>query len=80
MTLKEEKEANEFALCLLMPEDFIKQELKKLLNGKKVVSKRFQDIKNISESYIVDKMAEKFKVPEAAMRTRLYNLGYITVL
>lgn len=69
MTQKEEIEANQFAMELLMPKSFIKSEIRKIRN------KGF-----INRERLIEKMAKKFKVGEEAMAGRLYNLGYIMQL
>jgi len=68
MNLKEEAEANAFAMSLLMPEILIKRELEKIVTVQR------------KEDEIVSKMASRFAVTETAMRSRLFDLGYITML
>ena len=61
-----EKEANRFAMELLMPEYLIKKEFKK-----------YSHI--IDFQKIISKMAEIFEVEEYIMTIRLFNLGYFAI-
>lgn len=59
----EEAEANYFAMCLLMPEDFVRRELKKFEGG--------FDIANDAH---VKQLAKTFQVPASLMAMRLGQL------
>lgn len=59
---EQEREANVFAMNLLMPENLLKRELK-LYHGR-------------DWEFIVKKVARKFQVSEAMMTARLTQLGY----
>lgn len=63
--LPKEKEANQFAAAILMPE------------GK--VRELYTSINNlgVSESYIIEWLSERFSVSKPAMKFRLRNLGLI---
>lgn len=61
----EESEANQFAMCLLMPEEFVRAEVAKmggisLTNDRKIKA-----------------LADKFKVPASSMALRLEQLRKI---
>lgn len=56
-----DREANEFALCLLMPEKLIRENARPSENG----AFTFEEI---------ERLANLFKVPEAAMTLRLKDL------
>ena len=58
----EEKEANLFAMCLLMPEDFVKVEIKKI-----------KDFDLCSDEHM-KKLAQKFRVPQSLMAIRVGQL------
>lgn len=64
--LKQEEEANSFALELLIPRGMILECLEKYRNK----------YKNNEE--LIQKLSQTFKVSEIAMRTRLLNLGILT--
>ncbi|MBB3701251.1 ImmA/IrrE family metallo-endopeptidase [Flammeovirga yaeyamensis] len=62
---RKEREANSFAAAILMPEQFIENEIEKI------------ELNNIqSVEAIVKSLAKTFKVSEVAMTYRLVNLGY----
>ena len=63
---QEDEEANYFAMCLLMPADFVEAEIKKcgLID---LTDERSPGLK---------KLARKFGVSEALMTIRLGQLGY----
>lgn len=68
-----ESEANDFAARLLMPEEFI------LSEGKKVIE-NFKNVYNqerIPQDYFISNMAQIFNVSVQAMTYRLKNLGII---
>lgn len=58
----QEKEANHFAACLLMPKELLMADVK--------------DVKNSKEDKIIKNLASKYKVSEQAMSFRLANLGF----
>jgi len=60
--IKKEREANAFAASLLMPNHFIRQEIKNAPDNDKD---------------IVSYLAKKFRVSEQAMNFRLANLGFV---
>lgn len=64
---KEEIEANQFALELLMPREMILTHANKYKNEKRLSDKQF-----------LVKMCKTFQVTEIAMITRLLNLGILT--
>ncbi len=64
----QEIEANNFAAALLMPRDFVVQELKS----------RLDKAPKIQRSNLLDEMASRFKVSPQAMEFRLVNLGLIS--
>ena len=66
-TIKEEQEANAFALELLMPKHMILEYCDKYKNQKQLSDKEF-----------LNRMCKKFQVSEIAMKTRLLNLGILT--
>jgi len=66
----QEYEANNFAAQLLMPDDLIVEE------GKKIALK-LKEKGNIDINEFISKMAQKFEVSKQAMRYRLKNLGII---
>lgn len=61
----QEAEANYFAICLLMPRQWVHTELDKLLDLNK----------NMPEDEIVQRMAKRFQVSEVMMTMRLVELG-----
>ncbi|MGG7058275.1 ImmA/IrrE family metallo-endopeptidase [Clostridium tertium] len=63
--LPKEKEANQFAAAILMPQEKVKE--------------LYNSIKNlgVSESFIIEWLSEKFFVSKPAMKFRLKNLGLI---
>lgn len=63
--LRQEQEANTFAASLLMPKEFIFRELNK------------EDIRNLSESELIEKLALIFEVSVPAMTFRLSNLSIL---
>ncbi|MCH7535152.1 MAG: ImmA/IrrE family metallo-endopeptidase [Bacteroidetes bacterium] len=64
---KREREANAFAAALLMPENFIRDELTKLDQGDDA----------LTDEQTIKSLAKKFQVSEIAMTYRLINLNYI---
>jgi len=58
-----EIEANQFAAALLMPPDFLKEDIKRFV-GKDVL-------------FAIRKLAKKYKVSEQAMSIRLSSLRYV---
>lgn len=66
MTLKEEAEANAFALELLIPKHFL---LKWLQNNKD---------KKYSDKVLIERLCKDFQVTETTMKIRLLNLGILT--
>lgn len=67
-TPKQEKEANLFAMCLLMPEELLRPEFEK-------VSKKTND-----EDAIIFKLARMFDVPIFAMTERLRMLNLLKII
>lgn len=67
MTLKEEQEANVFALELLMPTHMILEYVNKYKNRQKLSDKR-----------CISELCKTFQVSEIVMKTRLVNLGILT--
>lgn len=65
--LKQEAEANYFAICLLMPRHWVHTELDKLL------ASGITD-----DQVVVQQMARKFGVSETMMTMRLVELGRLT--
>jgi Zn-dependent peptidase ImmA (M78 family) len=63
---RQDKEANYFARCLLMPEEFLRSEIEKLKNGK---------VRTTED--MIKKLAKIFKVPEYQMTIRLTELKII---
>ena len=63
---KMDKEANYFARCLLMPEQFIKKAIHKIKD-------------ETSEEELVKMLAKKFKVTEYQMTVRLIELKIVLV-
>lgn len=61
--IKQEQEANYFALCILMPKDIFLSEWKKLRD------------KNVDEEKQCIKLAELFQVPITACAVRMSELG-----
>lgn len=61
----EEAEANYFAMCLLMPEDFVRAEIRKL---------RSFDLNNEKQ---MAELARKFQVSVAHIALRLGQLGIV---
>lgn len=61
--LKKEREANQFALCLLMPEEMFITQWKSLRD------------RNIEEEKQVIMLADIFKVPLSACAVRMSQLG-----
>lgn len=59
----EEREANYFAMCLLMPEEFLKEDVAKL--------------KDKSLEAAVGELAKRYKVSEPMMTLRLGQLGFV---
>ena len=57
-----EKRANLFAMCLLMPEDFVKAEIKKI-----------KDFDLCSDEHM-KMLARKFRVPQSIMAMRIGQL------
>ena len=68
MNIKEEIEANTFALVLLMPENMILE----------YVSKYRKLYKNNQE--LILRLCKKFEVSEIAMKSRLIDLGILTTI
>lgn len=62
-----EREANYFAMCLLMPEHFVRQEIKEI----------FKNGIDILEDKNIKKLADKFQVSEQLMIMRLTQLEII---
>lgn len=62
----QEWEANEFAACILMPEDLVRAEMKKVHIG-------YND--EVSGESWIEKLAEKFQVSVSAMTIRVSRLG-----
>ena len=63
--LPKEKEANQFAAAILMPEKKVR-ELYKSINNL-----------GVSESFIIEWLSERFFVSKPAIKFRLKNLGLI---
>lgn len=61
----DEKNANEFAACILMKEEYVKEKFKTM-----------QDV-GFSTNYIIEKLANIFVVSKQAMTLRLKNLNLI---
>ena len=59
----EEREANYFAMCLLMPESFVRAEMKKI------------GAIDIVDGTGIEKLARKFKVSAPLMTLRIGQLG-----
>lgn len=66
INLKQEAEANAFALELLMPREMLLKYLKE-----------YREISN-SNKQLITKLSNKFEVTEMAMKSRLLNLGILT--
>ena len=66
--LIDEREANIFAMELLMPKHFLENE--EMLQ---------RDVLDIEESEIVKRLAEKYQVSAQLMFMRLYSLGYVNL-
>lgn len=65
--MKQEAEANYFAICLLMPRHFVHTELDKMLASG-----------TTDDQVLVRQMATKFGVSETMMTMRLVELGRMT--
>ena len=83
MSLKEEQEANQFAMELLMPKDLFIAEVKriheKIHNG--VNRYRFHSVNGVlltKEEFFIHKLAKKCQVSEDIVKTRMINLGILT--
>lgn len=61
----QEWEANEFAACILMPEELVKEEVKKIQI----------DYADDSDNSWIEQLAEKFNVSVSAMSIRMSRLG-----
>lgn len=61
----QEWEANEFAACILMPEDLVKKEMKKIQI----------DYDDNDDNSWIEQLAEKFDVSVSAMSIRISRLG-----
>jgi Zn-dependent peptidase ImmA (M78 family) len=66
MSLKQEAEANAFALELLMPREMLLSYLKE-----------YRQI-SISNKQLIKKLSQTFEVTETTMKCRLLNLGILT--
>jgi len=66
-TDQEEREANGFAACLLMPAPWVHERFVQLLTGRRA----------LDEDDAIVRLARQFDVSEQAMRFRLVNLGLL---
>ena len=64
--ITEEAEANQFAMCLLMPEDFVRREVKKMGGNFDI-----EDTKSAKQ------LADKFKVSLPIMMIRLGQIYHL---
>ncbi len=69
-TWKQEQEANEFALALLIPEPEVIERFMPLIDGKP----------RLLDEQIVTRLAAEFEVTESAMMARLVNLALVVSL
>ena len=83
MTQKEEQEANQFALELLMPEELFIAEAKKirekLYSG--VNQYRFHSVDGkliTKEDLLINRLAKKCQVSKSTVKARMINLGMLT--
>jgi len=68
MSIKEEVEANAFALALLMPKNMIIEYVVKYKSLYK------------NNDILISKLSNKFEVSEIAMKSRLLDLGILTTI
>lgn len=61
-----DQEANYFAICLLMPEEFVRREIEKIPSGL-----------DVSDDRQMTTLAGKFNVSIGLMAIRLSQLGYL---
>ena len=66
-TDREEMEANAFAAGLLMPADLVREELRRIVEGRPR-----------TDDQLVGELADRFDVSQKAMEFRLLNLGMLT--
>jgi Zn-dependent peptidase ImmA (M78 family) len=66
---REEIQANAFAAELLMPKEFIKNEIRRLFSRKRKI---------FSKEDLISELADIFRVSSQAMEYRLNNLGLLT--
>ena len=81
MTQKEEQEANQFAMELLMPEKLFLAEAKKQRDKIYKDSRRYYYVNNKvlnSEECLIHRLAMKCQVSESAIKIRMFNLGILT--
>ena len=83
MSLKEEQEANAFAMELLMPEELFIEAAKEI-HGKIYAPDNicsFHSVKGVlltKEEFFIHKLARKCQVSEDMVKTRMINLGILT--
>lgn len=63
----EEREANYFAMCLLVPEEFLRTEVKKMGGI------------DLCDDYALEKLAKKFKVSRTVMAVRIEQVFKVSV-
>ena len=69
-SVKEEREANQFAAGLLMPATLVKEEARRLVGERSPVSDR----------WLVEQLAKQFQVSAQAMEYRLVNLEVLSAM
>lgn len=83
MSQKEEQEANQFAMELLMPEELFIAEAKKQREKIFKNDRKYYYVNNkalTKEEFLIHKLAIKCQVSEDAVKTRMFNLGILTSL
>ena len=81
MSRKEEQEANQFAMELLMPEELFIAEARKQsekIHKTNQMYYRMGDSLLNSEAYLVHLLSKKCQVSEDIVKARMINLGILT--
>lgn len=68
-SVKEDIEANQFAMELLMPRDWMLKDIEPILKGDG----------GIDDEKIIQRLAKKYKVTEPIMTLRIIQLGFLKV-
>jgi Zn-dependent peptidase ImmA (M78 family) len=68
MSRNEEREANQFAAALLMPEPAVRKYADQLI----------EEMTSVSNSWLVEQLAKRFQVSQQAMEYRLVNLDVLS--